>query len=217
MMNIQVKYCGCRSEEDYRLLTSTRADIIGFVFADSKRKVRTDDVKDWVRNHGKQKKLAGVFQNASIEQITDAISGIPLDIIQCHGNESVDMIDELKRETGMQVFKAIPFNDMIFEQIAHFAPSVDAIIVDSVSKGQFGGTGIPFSWSKVPSIIEVANRFQVSCFIAGGITPENVDSLLKFKPFGIDMSGGIEEKGSKSSEKIQKLEGVMFHVSNNRT
>lgn len=212
-----VKYCGCRTEDDYRLLSSSRADIIGFVFADSKRKVSPEEVSSWVSSHGIRKRLAGVFQNSSIEDMVSAVKIVPLDIIQCHGNESVDTIIELKIRTNKQVYKAIPFNETIYEQIAVYGKYADAILVDSVSKGQFGGTGTSFSWTEVPSILKEAKKVDVPCFIAGGITPDNIKTLLQYYPYGVDLSGGIEYKGRKSSERITELERMVSHASSNCT
>jgi phosphoribosylanthranilate isomerase len=212
-----VKYCGCQSEDDYKLLSSSRADIIGFVFAESKRKVTPEEVSSWVGFHEKRKLLAGVFQNSSIEEMVSAAKEVPLDIIQCHGNESVSTIINLKKRTKKLVYKAIPYSDTISEQIAVYAKYADAIVVDSVSKGQFGGTGISFSWTQVPGILKEAKKENVPCFIAGGINPENINSLLEYDPYGVDLSGGIEYEGKKSSERIKKLERMISHVSSNRT
>jgi phosphoribosylanthranilate isomerase len=212
-----VKYCGCQTEDDYLLLSSSRADIIGFVFADSKRKVAREDVSSWVRSHGKRKLIAGVFQNSSIEEMVSAAEEVPLDIIQCHGNESVSTIIKLKKRTRKLIYKAIPYSDNISEQIAVYAKYADAIVVDSVSKGQFGGTGISFAWTQVPAILKLAKEENVPCFIAGGITPENIDTLLDYGPYGVDLSGGIEYEGRKCSNRIEKLERMILHVSSNRT
>ncbi|WNB93730.1 phosphoribosylanthranilate isomerase [Bacillus sp. NEB1478] len=208
-MTFQIKYCGCQSEEDYKLLSSSKAHIIGFVFADSKRRVSTNDVSRWIELYGKQKKLAGVFQNASVETIVNAANEIPLDIIQCHGQEQPETLLQLKNKLSTDIYKAIPFNEQVFEQIKYYSSSSDAIIIDSMSEGQFGGTGIPFSWSKVPAIINEAEKLNLPVFIAGGITPSNISALLQYKPHGIDLSGGIEKDGRKCEQRITELEGMI--------
>lgn len=212
-----VKYCGCQTEDDYLLLSTSKADIIGFVFADSKRKVTIEEVSSWVGSHEKRKLIAGVFQNSSIEEMVSAAEKVPLDIIQCHGNESVSTIINLKKLTKKLIYKAIPYSDTISEQISEYAKYADAIVVDSVSKGQFGGTGISFSWNQVPAILKDAKKENVPCFIAGGINPENINTLLDYDPYGVDLSGGIEYKGKKSSDRIKKLERMILHANSNRT
>ncbi|KZE66242.1 hypothetical protein AWM68_07680 [Fictibacillus phosphorivorans] len=216
-MTVQIKYCGSQSEEDYRLLVKTNADYIGFIFAESKRKVNPSDVKKWIEKYGKPKQLVGVFQNASLKEILDVISEVPIDIIQCHGDESIEMIGKLKNQLNVKVYKALPYRQQIFGDIERYGCASDAIIVDSVSKGQFGGTGVPFSWKDVPRIMEKAEEQGVPCFIAGGITPDNVSLLLPYHPHGIDLSGGIEENGKKSTKRIEQLERMLNNDNSNCT
>lgn len=208
-MTVQIKYCGCQSEEDYRILVNTNADYIGFIFAESKRKVSTTDVVRWIKRYGKPKKLVAVFQNASLKEMLDVKSKVPIDIIQCHGNESKEMIEEIKNRLNVKIYKALPYRQQILKDIEIYASATDAIIVDSVSNGQFGGTGVPFSWSDVPHMMKKAEEQGVPCFIAGGITPDNVSVLLAYHPHGIDLSGGIEENGKKSAKQIEQLERML--------
>ncbi|MDM5316114.1 phosphoribosylanthranilate isomerase [Fictibacillus sp. b24] len=209
-MTVQIKYCGCQSEEDYSLLIKTNADLVGFIFAESKRKVNASDVKNWIEKYGNPKQLVGVFQNASMKQITDVLSEAPIDIIQCHGDESVEMIEELSKRFNKKIYKALPYNKQILEDIEIYAHASDAIIVDSVSKGRFGGTGFPFSWVDVPLMMKKAEQVGTTCFIAGGISPDNVSELVRYNPHGIDLSGGIEENGKKSVKRIEQLERMIM-------
>ncbi|MBY6035698.1 phosphoribosylanthranilate isomerase [Fictibacillus nanhaiensis] len=208
-MSVLVKYCGCQTEEDYRLLSATKANIIGFVFAESKRKVRGEEVSSWMRSYGKEKELAGVFQNASVDEILHVVSQVPLDIIQCHGHETVETLIQLKKQCSTKIYKAIAYGEDVIDQIALYAECADAIVVDSVSDGQFGGTGVPFAWTEIPQFIKKANKYNIPIIIAGGITPENIHTLLEYHPDGIDISGGIEREGKKCGIRIKKLEGMM--------
>jgi phosphoribosylanthranilate isomerase len=217
MMDLQIKYCGCRNLEDYILLSSSKATIIGFIFANSKRKVSIGETAKWVRSFEKTKKLAGVFQNAPLDEMIRASEEIPLDIIQCHGNESPDFIMKVKENTRKLVFKAIPFNDEVMTSIEAYSNSADAVIIDSVADGQFGGTGIPFTWSKIPELLQEAEKFHLPLFIAGGIHSSNVEALLSYRPYGIDLSGGIESDGKKSAERINELERKICDVNYNRS
>ncbi|MFG6494400.1 phosphoribosylanthranilate isomerase [Fictibacillus sp. UD] len=209
-MTVQIKYCGCQSEEDYSLLIKTNADLIGFIFAESKRKVKPSEVKRWVVKYGKPKKLAGVFQNASVQEIKDVITEVPIDIIQCHGAETEETIMEIKNQCNKEIYKAIAFSEHIFNEIESYGKAADAIIVDSVSKGRFGGTGVPFSWIDVPLMMKKAVQVGTTCFIAGGISPDNVSELIRYNPHGIDLSSGIEENGKKSVKRIEQLERMIM-------
>ncbi|MET3728012.1 phosphoribosylanthranilate isomerase [Fictibacillus halophilus] len=209
-MTVQIKYCGCQSEEDYKLLIESKADLIGFIFAESKREVDPTKVNSWIQKYGKPKKLVGVFQNASLQRINDVISTVPIDIIQCHGTETVDQLKEIRDHSNKEIYKALPYSEHILKEIELYGKVADSLIVDSVAKGQFGGTGIPFSWKEVPNMMRKANALGVTCFIAGGIRPDNVSELIRHNPHGIDLSGGIEENGKKSLKRIETLERMIM-------
>ncbi|MGA4719633.1 phosphoribosylanthranilate isomerase [Fictibacillus nanhaiensis] len=209
-MTVRIKYCGCQSEEDYKLLIESKADLIGFIFAESRREVDPTKVNSWIQKYGKPKKLVGVFQNASLQRINDVISTVPIDIIQCHGTETVDQLKEIRDHSNKEIYKALPFSEHILKEIELYGKVADSLIVDSVSQGQFGGTGIPFSWKEVPNMMRKADALGVTCFIAGGIRPDNVAELVALNPHGIDLSGGIEENGKKSSQKIETLERMIM-------
>ncbi|WP_416728836.1 phosphoribosylanthranilate isomerase [Fictibacillus sp. JL2B1089] len=209
-MTVQIKYCGCQSEDDYKLLIESKADLIGFIFAESKREVDPTEVNSWIEKYGKPKKLVGVFQNATLQRIKNVVNTVPIDIIQCHGTESVDQLKEIRVHCNKEIYKALPFSESIFKRIELYGKAADGLIIDSVSKGQFGGTGIPFSWEEVPNMMKASDGIGVTCFIAGGIKPENVSELMKLHPHGIDLSGGIEENGKKSVKKIETLERMIM-------
>ncbi|ANC77678.1 hypothetical protein ABE65_013075 [Fictibacillus phosphorivorans] len=209
-MTVQIKYCGCQSEEDYKLLIETKADLIGFIFAESRREVDPKNVNSWIEKYGKPKKLVGVFQNATLQKIKDVMNTVPIDIIQCHGTESIHQLKEIRNHCNKEIYKALPFGENIIEDITAYGKVSDAIIIDSVSQGRFGGTGIPFSWKEVPNMMKTAERLGILCFIAGGIKPENVSELLRQHPHGIDLSGGIEENGKKNVQKIETLERMIM-------
>jgi phosphoribosylanthranilate isomerase len=206
-MSVLIKYCGCKSAEEYKMLIATKADVIGFIFADSRRKVDPDKVSSWLKRTRTEKKIAGVFRNSPLDEIVSIANHVPLDIIQCHGDEPAEALLQLKEQSGKMIIKAIPFNEKVIEEIGKYSYAADAIIVDSALNGQFGGTGVTFSWSRVPAILKAARKWNIPCLIAGGINSSNVKELLSFKPDGIDLSGGIETDGKKCIEKIKEFEG----------
>ena len=75
------------------------------------------------------------------------------------------------------------------------------ILVDSYVQGAAGGTGIAFGWREAAQ--EIA-RVTKPVLIAGGMTAENVGTAAAiFRPFAVDVSGGLEEHGEKTEEKIR--------------
>ncbi len=207
MLSVLLKYCGNRSMADLQKSANSGADYLGLIFAESKRKVEAHEVKKWLETvslNGKQ--LVAVFVNASVEDIRVVTSTVPLSIIQCHGNETIEQVAKIKETTNLLVWKAIHHGEDALVKMRQYASFVDGYIVDSRVNGAWGGTGISFDWTYVPFYIEEAERQAVPCFIAGGVTPDNVEKLLCYRPHGIDISSGIEEYGEKSVRKMKQME-----------
>lgn len=207
ILSVLLKYCGHRSLADLQKGASSQADYLGLIFAESKRKVEAHQVKEWLEAvllHGK--KLVGVFVNETTERICEVTRLVPLSVIQCHGNESVEQVAKIKEATGLPVWKAIHHGEDALTKMKQYAHVADGYVVDSRVRGAWGGTGVSFDWAAVPFYLEEAERQSVPCFIAGGITPENVEQLLSYCPHGLDISSGIEENGEKSIEKMIEIE-----------
>ncbi|WP_026673049.1 phosphoribosylanthranilate isomerase [Alkalihalobacterium bogoriense] len=207
-MNPKLKFCGNHSQQDIALAVQSRASFIGVVFAESKRKVTASDVAKWIKSHPLQReqKLVGLFVNASLEEITSVLSGVSLDIIQLHGNETIEQVEMLSKQLAVPLWKVIHHEQQAWLKMEQYAPFVDGFVIDSKVKGQWGGTGTTFDWSHLPSYIETGKKLARPTFIAGGIQPSNIAELLVYQPDGIDMSSGIEEKGKKSSELMKQIE-----------
>jgi phosphoribosylanthranilate isomerase len=209
---IDLKLCGNHSLSDFQVVTkSKRANYIGVIFADSKRQVNPHDLKDWLKKAPlpSYQKLVGVFVNPSLTEVSEVLQHVPLDLIQCHGNETVETILSIKEAFELPVFKAIHHQKEGWRQLKQYEGVVDGYVVDSKVKGAWGGTGIKFEWESIPCYLKEANRQGVTCLIAGGINAENVDGCIVYHPHGIDLSSGIEVDGRKSEEQLQRLEERM--------
>ncbi|ANB61224.1 phosphoribosylanthranilate isomerase [Anoxybacteroides amylolyticum] len=206
-MSVLLKYCGHRSLSDLQKGAKSQADYLGFIFAESKRKVDAQQVKTWLETVPLGgKKLVGVFVNEPLERMCDVARIVPLSVIQCHGDESVEQVAKMKEATGISVWKTIHHEEGALERMRQYARFADGYVIDSRVRGAYGGTGVSFDWESVPFYLEEASRQGVLCFIAGGITPENVEQLLVYQPHGIDISSGIEEHGEKSVMKMNEME-----------
>ncbi len=202
-----LKYCGNRSFHDVQLVAKSEAHYIGFVFAESKRKVEPKDVGRWLASvELRDKQTVGVFVHPTIASVASVLEHVPLSIIQCHGMESVQMVKQLKQTFQIPVWKVIHHAHKAWIYMRVWEGIADGFVIDSGRKGAWGGTGVSFDWEHVPYYIEEAKRQHVPCLIAGGITPENVEQLLAYEPFGIDISSGIEENEHKSEQKIKQIE-----------
>lgn len=212
-----VKYCGNRSYEDWCKVIPSKADVIGVIFAKSKRKVTADQVASWVSQLPlpSGKKLAGIFVNASLNDIEEIIKQVPLDIIQCHGKETPQFLQQLKESTGLEVWKAIHHDDYSLEYMKEFTSTADGYVVDTKSPKAWGGTGQSFDWEAIPNYLKEAERQGVPCFIAGGVKAENIAELLRYNPIGIDLASGIEVEEQKNKQLIKTIEIEVENYVNN--
>ena len=208
MKQVKLKLCGNHSFHDLKTTINSRADYIGVVFASSKRKVEKNELKKWLEQitFKFEQKLVGIFVNEEPEVIRDILSIVPLDIIQAHGNETVDDLLKIKESCHLPIWKAIHHGPNALEKMKAYEGIVSGYVIDSKRKGKWGGTGERFNWDNVPTYINEARRQNTLCLIAGGITPENVDEILTYDLDGIDLSSGIETNGQKDSKKIKQLE-----------
>ncbi|MDR2967018.1 MAG: phosphoribosylanthranilate isomerase [Methanobacteriaceae archaeon] len=190
---IKIKICGLRREEDVAIVNKYKPDLIGFVFAESKRRINFNQAIKLKKNLNKDILVVGVFVDAKIQDITCLIEKKIIDIVQVHGNEDEEYIANLKEfDESIKIIKAILVKSK--DDIKRWENSqVDYILLDSGK-----GSGKTFNWDLIGNI-------KKPFFIAGGINSENVDEVAKFNPFGIDLSSGAEENGFKSSKKIAKI------------
>jgi phosphoribosylanthranilate isomerase len=214
MRTPKLKYCGMQSLGDFQNALQSKADYIGFIFAKSKRRVSPQDVKEWLEKTGSAgKKLTGIFVNEPIPSIIQTAKEAELDVIQLHGDETVSMVHELKENLPQEtkIWKALHHHTNTVELMKTYLPAVDGFVIDTYSKEKRGGTGESFPWEFIPLYTKTAFDAGKECLIAGGISADNVDELMKWKPLGVDLSSGIEENGRKSSALMKLLEERMFH------
>jgi phosphoribosylanthranilate isomerase len=202
-----LKLCGIRSLEDYQTVAQNDVDYVGFVFATSKRRVTPEQV-DTIITSSSQKtdvKHVGVFVNPSMNEVIKTTSLINLDVLQFHGDEGVDFIKQVQKVVKREIWKAIPHGPGTGMRMLAFADVVDGFVIDTRVDGKYGGTGVRFDWRSIPDYSQLAAPIQKKCFIAGGITPENVSECLSYGPQGIDVSSGIEKGSQKDHMRLNLL------------
>ncbi|MDR4226141.1 phosphoribosylanthranilate isomerase [Bacillus mojavensis] len=204
-----LKYCGIRSLQDLRLAADSQADYLGFIFADSKRKVSTADVKKWLSQVRTGKQIVGVFVNETMGTIARIAYELQLDVIQLHGDETPKDAEALRLLTHCEIWKALHHNSTAIQDMDRFNDCVDGFLIDSSVKGARGGTGVAFAWECVPEYQQKAEQTGKRCFIAGGVNPDTIADLLKWKPGGVDLASGIEKNGQKNVNLIRLLEERM--------
>ena len=173
------------------------ADLLGFVFADSKRQLTLAQAKEISRQVTGSKKV-GVFVNAPLSEVQRAAHECYLDYVQLHGDESPEYCSQV----GVPVIKAFRIRpDFSKKEFAGYKTAWT--VFDSFSASQQGGTGLTFNWQQAQHLVSQAPRPLLA---AGGLTPENVaEAIAILKPDGVDVSGGVETNGVKDIAKIKRF------------
>jgi len=202
----RIKICGIRDENHALAAVEAGADFIGLVFAPSKRQVtptKACEIASAVKKSSDATKVVGVFVNAPASQVNEIADFCALDWVQLSGDESW----EYCREVVEPVIKAIRIGQQSPEELyaelsagGKLLPSQRFItLLDSQVEGKYGGTGESFNWNLAQ---QAAKRFPV--IIAGGLDPKNVARLIEtVRPWGVDVSSGVETGGDKDIVKIR--------------
>ena len=197
----KIKICGLKSENDIKIVNKYGPDYVGFILAPSKRQVNYEVAKKLKALLNPSILAVGVFVNESLEVIGQYAEDKVIDVIQLHGDESLEMIKELKQQVSIPVIKAMRIKDE--KQLRHLLPFIqevtaDYLLFDTYQEGLYGGSGKSFDWK----LLEVVKR---SYFLAGGIGLHNIEEACKWKPFAIDVSSGVETNGVKDAIKVSEL------------
>src|SRR5690625_849821 len=191
-----VKICGITTIEAGNVAVQAGADFIGFVFAPSKRKITPNEAAKIAKTLPKSVQTVGVFVNESVENIKQIAELVDLDVIQLHGDEPPEMINELPYQT----IKAFSI-DQVDAQTIH-SYSADYYLIDSPIGEHRGGTGKTFNWKRATDLGIDLNKV----ILAGGLSPSNVEAAIRqVRPVGIDVSSGVETNGKKDHEKIKQF------------
>ena len=204
---VKLKICGMRRSEDIEMANRHKPDYIGFVFADSPRKVSYGQAKELSSLLSDDIVPVGVFVNEHMKLIVDLFKDGIIEMAQLHGDEDEKYIRNLKdksiEETGKQipVINAIEIKDGADynDELLKWRDSAsDYFILDSGK-----GSGKTFDWSLIDKESEF---FKNSIFLAGGLNSENLAlAIEEFNPFAVDLSSSVETDGFKDEEKIKEI------------
>ncbi|MDI3519947.1 MAG: phosphoribosylanthranilate isomerase, partial [Caldanaerobacter sp.] len=192
---VKVKICGLRRLEDIYYANQLQPDFIGFVFSESKRRVDLKEALEFVKRLKEGIKKVGVFVNEPVEKVMEIAEKLKLDVLQFHGDETQEYIDNFKNFT---VWKAIRIRSKLdLKKTGEF--KVDAFLFDSFSEKGYGGTGEVFDWN-----ILKAYKREIPVVLSGGLKEENVEEAIKLvRPYAVDVSSGVEVGGYKDFNKMK--------------
>ena len=207
----KVKMCGISKIETIPAVVEAKPDYMGLVFAPSKRQVTVEQAEILVEelhkqciNHYDTKvvKTVGVFVNETLDNLVRIADTANLDAVQLHGDEDEAFIQSLKECTNVEVWKAVQIRSTADAE-KWIDSSADMLLFDAYHKAERGGTGEVFDWSCL-------DEFERPFMLAGGIDSTNVARAIRtVRPYGIDISSGIETDGVKDDEKIKAFTNIV--------
>lgn len=200
---MQVKVCGLVDRSNILAIDQLGVSHIGLNFYPKSPRyfLKDDPTPLHVQTRAS---LVGIFVNASHEEITRKSMLYNLDIIQLHGNETIEFIDQIKMITRKQIWKAISVSHPEdLNQVKTYQAVADAFVFDTKSAG-YGGSGQVFDWSLLR-----AYKGQTPFFLAGGLSLELVPVLRKLQHpqlQGYDINSHFEEApGLKSVDLVSSF------------
>jgi phosphoribosylanthranilate isomerase len=194
---VKVKICGITNLRDARLAVSYGTDFLGFIFANSPRRIDIDKLKEININLSEEVKKVGVFANQSLGEVKEIAKEGNLDYLQLHGDEPPAYCQEF----DLPVIKAFSVKDKDFlDELKEY--QVDKYLLDAYHPQKLGGIGKTFNWK-----LAKETKKYGEVIIAGGLNDQNVSKAIKtVHPYGVDVSSGVEfEVRLKDKEKMQKF------------
>lgn len=201
----QVKICGLSTPEHINAAIEAGADMLGFIFHEpSHRYVQPEQVQELLQAsehysnppRGQARPdVVGVFVNKDAAFINNVIDVASLDFVQLHGNEAPEFALHIKRPT----IKALQMRgEEDLAQVERYRDTSWRILLDTPTL-DWGGTGLTHDWQFAQRVAR-----EAPILLAGGLTPENVATAIQqVRPWGVDVSSGVEVNKLKSAEKIR--------------
>ncbi|TMG64375.1 MAG: phosphoribosylanthranilate isomerase [Chloroflexi bacterium] len=178
---IRVKICGICDLEAANMAVEAGADLIGFHFCDSDRRVSPEQARSIIEELLVRPKIVGVFIDEAPDEVRQIAEFVDLDLLQLHGSEQPGF------EAGRPVMKVLKVKE---GRVPGADGWPDPIMLDSWSGDQRGGTGRTWDWEAARQLL--GSR---KVFIAGGLQPGNVGKVVsEFRPYGVDVSSGVEAR-----------------------
>lgn len=197
---IKIKFCGIRRPEDVAELNRLVPDYAGFVFAKSRRQVSAEEAAELAGRMDEKIIRVGVFVRQAPEYIAELLNKGIIQRAQLHGEEDPEYCLYLKKKIcNPESRKLILARKVISEEEIAAAEQIqEELLLDSGTASE-GGSGIISDWS-------AAKKVRRPFFLAGGLTPENIeDAVRQVHPWAVDVSSGVETDGCKDPEKMRRF------------
>jgi phosphoribosylanthranilate isomerase len=200
---LKIKICGMRESENIKQILEFEPDYMGFIFYEKSSRIVTEaQMNEIIKLNFGETERVGVFVNESVEKIISFADRGYFDIVQLHGDESPEMVKNLKSE-GLEVIKVFSVGEDFDSKILKKYSVADYFLFDT--KGKLpGGNGEKFNWNVLEK-----SKIKKPFFLSGGLAIEDMEIItsLEYKNlYALDFNSKLEvEPGLKDVEKLKKL------------
>ena len=206
MRSVRVKICGITREEDLASAVAAGADAVGFLVGvpSSPRNLTLERAEKLLSQVPVFVDSVVVTAPQSIDGLAEICERLKPTAIQIHGKKNFDASEIRKRIKHTRLIKTVYVTkDATKETVIEDLKAFDAVLLDSFTKGQYGGTGRVHDWTLSRKIKEAVAPLPV--ILAGGLKPENVkEAILTVQPYAVDVASGVESQPAvKDHEKIR--------------
>ncbi len=195
----QIKICGITNKIDAINAAKLGVEMLGFVFyKKSKRYVEPMVVEDIANELPPSLGKVGVFVDEEKDEVIETAENASLEMLQFHGDETPEYCASFRDR--YKVIKAFRLKDKKdLKKVNDY--DVDFYLFDTYRRDSVGGTGETFDW-------KILKDFEVlkPVILSGGLNPENVGrAISQIRPYGVDVSTGVEESPGKKSAALMKM------------
>jgi len=206
LRSVRVKICGITREEDLAVAVAAGADAVGFLVGvpSSPRNLTLERAERLLRQVPIFVDSVVVMAPQNINGLVEICEGLKPTAIQIHGKKNFVASEIRERIKDTRLIKTIYVTkDALKETVIEDLKTFDAVLLDSFTKGQYGGTGRVHDWTLSRQIKEAVASLPV--ILAGGLKPENVkEAILTVQPYAVDIASGVELRPAiKDHEKIR--------------
>ena len=174
-----VKVCGITNQADGRAALAAGADLLGFVLAQSPRKVSAAGAAALVRRlrrapRGRRALMVGVFKDAPAAAALRAARAAGFDLVQLHGAESPEDVERLAA-AGLPVMKVIKRLGRAAAAEMRRYRAAWAFLLEKPVPKSWRGTARTADWSAARAALAAHPRVG----IAGNLSPANAAKALR--------------------------------------
>ena len=188
---MEIKVCGMRERiNSQQLATTVVPDWMGLIFYSKSPRFVQEEESDWIKSLPLKK--VGVVVNEMPAVMLHKISTFGLSALQLHGGESIELVQELKATTKVEIWKVISVGQSIaWKAMEAFVPHVDRFLFDTASASK-GGSGKQFDWGLLEDY-----PFDKGFMLSGGLTASHVAAIRDLNErtpqlLGVDVNSGFE-------------------------